>query len=186
MPLYPKHVDGYVFSVNLLSYKETSSVSILIYCILLGILILSGIIKILMTELKPEKDQRVLTIISMLIGTLMILLLAVTRGLCRNCCIYFIYNKGNVVAEICENRKLIFNAETEQTAIKAISSVVFYSLALLNLSFAVLNISIVSCTRFKGDLLPSCVPNSLSILRTIFCILSLVSSSPQRSVKRRI
>ncbi len=79
MPLYPKHVDGYVFSVNLLSYKETSSVSILIYCILLGILILSGIIKILMTELKPEKDQRVLTIISMLIGTLMILLLAVTR-----------------------------------------------------------------------------------------------------------
>ena len=79
MPLYPKHVDGYVFSVNLLSYKETSAVSILIYCILLGILILSGIIKILMTELKPEKDQRVLTIISMLIGTLMILLLAVTR-----------------------------------------------------------------------------------------------------------
>lgn len=79
MPLYPKHVYGYVFSVNLLSYKETSSVSILIYCILLGILILSGIIKILMTELKPEKDQRVLTIISMLIGTLMILLLAVTR-----------------------------------------------------------------------------------------------------------
>ena len=79
MPLYPKHVDGYVFSVNLLLYKETSAVSILIYCILLGILILSGIIKILMTELKPEKDQRVLTIISMLIGTLMILLLAVTR-----------------------------------------------------------------------------------------------------------
>lgn len=79
MSLYPKHVDGYVFSVNLLLYKETSSVSILIYCILLGILILSRIIKILMTELKPEKDQRVLTIISMLIGTLMILLLAVTR-----------------------------------------------------------------------------------------------------------
>ena len=69
MPLYPKHVDGYVFSVNLLSYKETSAVSILIYCILIGLL----------TELKPEKDQRVLTIISMLIGTLMILLLAVTR-----------------------------------------------------------------------------------------------------------
>ena len=79
MPLYPKHVDGYVFSVNLLSYKETSSVSILIYCILIGLLILSGIIKILITELKPEKDQRVLKIISMLIGTLMILLLAVTR-----------------------------------------------------------------------------------------------------------
>lgn len=79
MPLYPKHVDGYVFSVNLLSYKETYAVSILIYCILLGILILSGIIKILMTELKPEKDQRVLTIISMIIGTLMVLLLAVTR-----------------------------------------------------------------------------------------------------------
>lgn len=79
MPLYPKHVDGYVFSVNLLSYKETSSVSILIYCILIGLLILSGIIKILMTELKPEKDQRVLTIISMLIGALMVLLLAVTR-----------------------------------------------------------------------------------------------------------
>ena len=32
-----------------------------------------------MTELKQEKDQRVLTIISMLIATLMILLLAVTR-----------------------------------------------------------------------------------------------------------
>ena len=46
---------------------------------MIGLLILSGIIKILMTELKPEKDQRVLTIISMLIGTLMILLLAVTR-----------------------------------------------------------------------------------------------------------
>ena len=46
---------------------------------MLGILILSGIIKILMTELKPEKDQRVLTIISMIIGALMVLLLAVTR-----------------------------------------------------------------------------------------------------------
>ena len=32
-----------------------------------------------MTELKPEKDQRVLTIISMIIGALMVLLLAVTR-----------------------------------------------------------------------------------------------------------
>ncbi len=139
-----------------------------------------------MTELKPEKDQRVLTIIQCLSEPDDFTFSGNKRGLCRNCCIYFIYNKGNVVAEICENRKLIFNAETEQTAIKAICSVVFYSLALLNLSFAVLNISIVSCTRFKGDLLPSGVPNSFSILRTIFCILSLVSSSPQRSVKRRI
>lgn len=32
-----------------------------------------------MPELKSEKDQKIITIISMLIGTLMILLLAVTR-----------------------------------------------------------------------------------------------------------
>lgn len=46
---------------------------------MLGILILSVIIKVLMPELKSEKDQKIITIISMLIGTLMILLLAVTR-----------------------------------------------------------------------------------------------------------
>ena len=56
LPLYPNTIDGYIGSVNLFAYTETSSTNRFIYWILFISLIMNGIIKILLTKFRPEKS----------------------------------------------------------------------------------------------------------------------------------
>ncbi|MBQ2412795.1 MAG: helix-turn-helix transcriptional regulator [Anaerotignum sp.] len=78
LPLYPKTVDGYIYSVNLWMYTETAAYNRTVYWILFLALMASGMIKILQTQLKTEKGQKTVTMCSVFlsIGTVLYLVLA--------------------------------------------------------------------------------------------------------------
>ena len=57
LPLYPNTIDGYIGSVNLFAYTETSLTNRFIYWILFVLLIVTGIVKILLTKFRPEKKS---------------------------------------------------------------------------------------------------------------------------------
>ncbi|MGN9134984.1 helix-turn-helix domain-containing protein [Clostridium sp. HCP1S3_B4] len=79
LPLYPKQTDGYIFSVNLFAYAQTTSFNLLTYWILFSVLIVIGIVKIMLTQFKIEKGHKVITSISMVSSILTVLFLALTR-----------------------------------------------------------------------------------------------------------
>ena len=79
LPLYPNTVDGFVYSVNLLAYTETTPFNRAMYWFLFGSLIMIGGIKILLTKLGIEEKHKMMTGISMLLSIVMVLLLAMAR-----------------------------------------------------------------------------------------------------------
>ncbi len=79
LPLYPNPVNGFVYAVNLLNYRETTSMIRIIHWILFLLPVLIGTVKILLTECKIEKGQNLVTGCSMTIGILSVFFLAMTR-----------------------------------------------------------------------------------------------------------
>ena len=79
LPLYPSTVDGFVYSVNLLTYAETTSYNRFIYWILFVSLIMTGVVKILMIKLEIKKGHKMTTSFSMLLSILTVLFLALAR-----------------------------------------------------------------------------------------------------------
>ena len=79
LPFYPNTIDGYIGSVNLFAYTETSSTNRLIYWLLFVSLIVTGIVKILLTKFRPEKKHKISTDISMGLNIASVLFLAMTR-----------------------------------------------------------------------------------------------------------
>lgn len=64
LPLYPKPVNGYIYSVNLLGYVDSNAFIIRIYWALFISLTITGIVKILTVYFKYEKSKKVVTFIS--------------------------------------------------------------------------------------------------------------------------
>lgn len=79
LPLYPSTVDGYVYSVGLLSYTETSKINIAVYWVLFALLILSGAVKLIFAKLKAEKCSKASAYVSLVISMVTVLFLALTR-----------------------------------------------------------------------------------------------------------
>ncbi len=79
LPLYPNTVDGFVYSVNLLAYAETTSFNRLIYWVLFVFLIMVGVVKILLTKHGIKKSHKMMTGLSMFLSILMVLFLAMAR-----------------------------------------------------------------------------------------------------------
>ena len=79
LPLYPKPVDGYVYSVNLLGYVDSNTFIIRIYWALFISLTITGIVKILMVYFKFEKDKKAVTFISVGLSIIAVLFLAMAR-----------------------------------------------------------------------------------------------------------
>lgn len=79
LPLYPNIVDGYVYSVNLLEYEQGTAFIRMIYWGLFVTLVLSGMIKILLTQFKIEIGQKILTCCSIGLSIFIVLFLAMTR-----------------------------------------------------------------------------------------------------------
>ena len=79
LPLYPNTVDGFIYSVNLFSYVETTVFHRLIYWILYSFLMIVGIWKILLVKLKSTKQHKMLTGFSMMISIFLVLFLALSR-----------------------------------------------------------------------------------------------------------
>lgn len=79
LPLYPNPINGYIYSVNLFSYTETSAFNLFVYWIMFTALIIFGAIKVILTQTRVEKGQKLLTVISMGLSILTVLFLAMTR-----------------------------------------------------------------------------------------------------------
>lgn len=79
LPLYPNPIDGYIFSVNLFSYTETTSFNRFVYWGLYAALMAAGIAKILLTRLMIVKGRKLLTAGAMGLSILAVLFLAMTR-----------------------------------------------------------------------------------------------------------
>ena len=79
LPLYPNVVDGFVYSVNLFAYTQTTSLIRSLYWIMFVFLVVVGIIELILTKLGMQKYNKITTRVSMVISTLSVLLLAITR-----------------------------------------------------------------------------------------------------------
>lgn len=79
LPLYPNTVGDFVYSVNLLNYTQISQHNIILYWAMFVCLILVGIAKIILTKIKAEKSNKILTTISIVISIISVLFLALTR-----------------------------------------------------------------------------------------------------------
>ena len=79
LPLYPNPMDGYIYSVNLFAYTQTTSWNRLVYWIMFAALIVIGGLKVLLNQVKIEKGQKMITDVSMLLSIITVLFLAMTR-----------------------------------------------------------------------------------------------------------
>ena len=79
LPLYPKRIEGYVYSVNLFAYTEGTVLIRLLYWIIFVVLIGLGITKVVLLKTEKEENYKVLTDLSMGLHILTILFLAATR-----------------------------------------------------------------------------------------------------------
>lgn len=79
LPLYPNRIDGFVYSVNLLNYAQGTYFNKVIFWIGFALLVVSGLVKIILTRVKNEKGNKILTELSTVISIVMVLFLAVAR-----------------------------------------------------------------------------------------------------------
>ena len=79
LPLYPKPINGYIYSVNLFGYVDSNVFIIRIYWTLFISLTITGIVKILMVYFNFEKGKKVVTSISVGLSIIAVLFLAMAR-----------------------------------------------------------------------------------------------------------
>lgn len=79
LPIYPHTVDGFVYSVNLLAYEETTFFNRLVYWFLFVALILIGVFKILLIKLGNEKCHKIWMGVSLFLNILLVFFLAMAR-----------------------------------------------------------------------------------------------------------
>lgn len=79
LPLYPNTIDGFIYSVSLLNYSETSEINIIIYWIMFVSLFAVGLVKLTATKLNNEKANKFLQVLSIVINIFIVLFLALTR-----------------------------------------------------------------------------------------------------------
>jgi len=79
LPLYPNTVDGFIYSVNLLSYTEISPFNKNVYWVLFTTLIITGVVKAVLTKIGVKKGNKLVTYISIIINVVLVLFLAMAR-----------------------------------------------------------------------------------------------------------
>jgi len=79
LPLYPKSVNGYIYAVSLFNYDGLAPWIIRTYWVIYIALVITGIAKVLMNIFKIERGIHITTILSLVLGILSVLFLALTR-----------------------------------------------------------------------------------------------------------
>ena len=79
LPLYPKPVDGYIYSVSLIEYVDNEIWICMTYWSLFILLTIIGIMNIIMVKFKFERGKKEITFLSLGIGIITVLFLAITR-----------------------------------------------------------------------------------------------------------
>ena len=106
LPLYPQPMNGYICSVSLFVYTESTPVCGIIYWAAFISLILQGIIKVIMNQIKIKKGRNIVTKASVAISVVIVPFLAMTRQsyaiviaflLLMVKCILITKNKGSIL-----------------------------------------------------------------------------------------
>lgn len=79
LPLYSNSSGGHIYAINLIAYLENATANHIIYPIIFLLLIMVGTAKIILLRFETDNRQKLLTFISVLLGMLAVLLLALTR-----------------------------------------------------------------------------------------------------------
>ena len=79
LPLYPDAIDGYVYSVNLLNYIQTTQINKALFWVMYIILIVVGVTEVILAKTRKDKKNKLLMEISMIISILIVIFLALTR-----------------------------------------------------------------------------------------------------------
>ena len=79
LPLYPNAIDGYIYSVNLFAYTQTTPFNRLVYWTMFVALIVVGGLKVFLNRIKIEKGQKIITDVSIVLSIITVLFLAMTR-----------------------------------------------------------------------------------------------------------
>lgn len=79
LPLYPKTINNYIYSVPLFEYTELTSFNLIIYWTTFIMLILIGTIEMILNKRKITKRRGLVTEISLVISVEAVVFLALTR-----------------------------------------------------------------------------------------------------------
>ena len=79
LPLYPNLIDGYIYSVNLFAYTQTTSFNRMVYWILFVALIVIGGLKVVLNQMRIERGREIITAISTGLSIITVLFLGMTR-----------------------------------------------------------------------------------------------------------
>lgn len=79
LPLYPDAIDGYVYSVNLLNYIQTTQINKALFWVMYIILIVVGVTEVILAKTRKDKKNKLLMDLSMIISILIVIFLALTR-----------------------------------------------------------------------------------------------------------
>ena len=79
LPLYPKTVNDFVYSVSLFSHSDLTPVNHTAYWTVFIMLILFGAVKVILNQVKIEKGRNILTNISIVVNIAIVLILAMTK-----------------------------------------------------------------------------------------------------------
>lgn len=80
LPIYPKNTDGFISTVSLLQYTDTTALNLGFYWVMFTGLMLLGTAKVILTQLKKRKWQPQITVCSMALSIASVIVLALTRG----------------------------------------------------------------------------------------------------------
>lgn len=79
LPLYPNTVDGFVYSVSLLQYTQTTVLNKTVCWLGVTLLIAFGLLKLVLAKRNAEKCGKALTEASIVVNILFVLFLGLTR-----------------------------------------------------------------------------------------------------------
>lgn len=79
LPLYPNTVDGYIYSVDFISYTQTSRFNLIVCWILYSLLILMGIFKMLFVRTDAKKGSKVIMEVSLVLNIILVVYLGLMR-----------------------------------------------------------------------------------------------------------
>lgn len=78
LPLYPRTIDGYVYSVNLFAYTETTPLNRTVYWAMFLALVLMGVLKMILAQWKAGCSANLLTGCSVTLSIAAVMVLALT------------------------------------------------------------------------------------------------------------
>lgn len=79
LPLYPDIVEGFIYSVNLLSYTQATEFNIIVYWVMFISLFCTGVLKLVLTKTSLQKGNEAVTGISIVLNIVIVITLALTR-----------------------------------------------------------------------------------------------------------